>query len=316
MTVLSDITLRQEIEAGKLVRDANAQRAEHCSYEFAAGRIYFGGTDSSQTEAKTIDLVTDTSRTAMIQPGALVWIRSRETVVMPNDKVGVWIQTNTLSRKGLLLLNMSLVEPGYEGFLTAVFVNFGKIAVPIDSQTKIAKLMFLCMDKAAKVCLSRIEPVAYDSNTLATAAAAPSTFIRIEEFLPDFEKAEKGAIDNIDAAVKKATAETATETKNAVLADTKAFLWKASGGFLAGAALFFVGMTFLYFTVFPVSVNYAKEWSTIADESVKRMVDSRTAEKAEQDLRVLAEELRQIKLKMNALESATACGESVSAGTP
>jgi deoxycytidine triphosphate deaminase len=49
----------------------------------------------------------------------MVWIRTRDKVKIPNDMVGFWWQTNTLSRQGLMLVNMSMVEPGYEETLLA-----------------------------------------------------------------------------------------------------------------------------------------------------------------------------------------------------
>ena len=47
-----------------------------------------------------------------------------------------------LSRQGVLLLNISLVEPGYEGYLTTVLVNFGNKNVVISPTTTIAKVAF------------------------------------------------------------------------------------------------------------------------------------------------------------------------------
>lgn len=291
MPVLSDTSIKTYLAKQELVVEGDDARAEHCAYEFTAAKLYFGGAEGTTNHAIVFER--GSNQSAIIDPGVLVWIRSRETVKMPADKVGLWIQTNTLSRKGLLLLNMSLVEPGYEGFLTAAFVNFGRTRVAINSETKIAKLMFLELDQAAGSLVPSMDQHTYDANTESIALLAPRTFLRVEDFLPDLGRAEREAAEQISKAANEANNEINTNLENqkkhtresisqAVEADIKKFIWKALGGFGFGAFAFCVAFGFLYSRFFPAVI---KDWDARADVATDRALQANSVLSDIQNLR-------------------------------
>jgi len=140
MTVLSDKTIKERIAKSELVPKGNPSSATHCSYEFTAAQMLRGGAPRALPISK---------RGTVIKPAQLVWITACEEISVPSDMVGLWIETQTFGREGLLLLNISLIEPGYKGPLSAVLVNFGKKPVPIFPHTKIAKVIFLSLDDDA-----------------------------------------------------------------------------------------------------------------------------------------------------------------------
>jgi deoxycytidine triphosphate deaminase len=294
VTVLSDKTIKASLGSEQpLVVDGDLGRAEHCSYEFTAGKLYFGGVGIDEKVVSPVLFDGADSKSALVKPGALVWVRSRELVKMPANRVGLWIQTNTLSRKGLLLLNMSLVEPGYEGFLTAAFVNFGRSPVVINAETKIAKLMFLELDGAAESLVQSRGVVPYDAAIEEIAVVAPSTFLRVEDFLPNLEKAELDAAKSIEKVAADAKGELEKELDRqkkdahssivqAVEADFKKFLWKVLGGFGVGALAFVMAFGFLYSKFFP---GVIKDWDTRADEAANRALETKSIFSDVQDLR-------------------------------
>jgi deoxycytidine triphosphate deaminase len=192
MTALSDRTIRERIERNELVIGGEPVRAKHCAYEFRAGRVVYGGTTPEHT-VRSIDLTRPDSGTAVIAPTAVVWIRSREQVRIPGDMVGMWIQTNSLSRRGLLLLNSTLVEPGYEGYLSAHLVNLGSQPVLVGPNDTIAKLLFLGLDGTATDLVSPAKYADYDPYLDSLAAASTTSFLRISELVPDI----KLQIDNV-----------------------------------------------------------------------------------------------------------------------
>jgi deoxycytidine triphosphate deaminase len=116
VTVLSDLEIRRCIAAGNLVPGGDTACISECSYSFRPGRGFIAGDDTDPVEFQTA--VGPTRLT--VHPGKMVWIRTRDKVKFPNDMVGFWWQTNTLSRQGLMLVNMSMVEPGYEGDLACL----------------------------------------------------------------------------------------------------------------------------------------------------------------------------------------------------
>ena len=135
MSVLSDTTIRNLMQQQQLVLNGDTSSAKHCAYEFKAGRIVYGGIEAPAQQVSAIDLTSSPSQTAVIPPSGVAWVRTTETVRIPQNMVGIWIQTNSLSRRGLLLLNSTLVEPGYEGPLSAHFVNLSSSPISLSSST-------------------------------------------------------------------------------------------------------------------------------------------------------------------------------------
>ncbi len=193
VSVLSDATIREGMGRGRLIKGGELARAVHCSYEFVPGKIYPGGLTESDK-----DFVVDwtdgaaANRRFLVHPGAMVWIRVREQVCMPNDVCGLWLQTNTLSRKGLLLINASLVEPGYEGPLSCHFVNFGKAPVEIYPHTALAKLLFVKLDREAAEPFKKVLD-RYDEMIAGLAAHSAKSFLQVTEMASRLEAAREAA---------------------------------------------------------------------------------------------------------------------------
>lgn len=193
MAVLSDKTIKERINNKELVPNGNVDNATHCSYEFTAALMLRGG--SNQTERIVEPGV-------VIEPAQLVWIRARDEISIPADMVGLWIQTQTLARQGLLLLNITLIEPGYEGPLSAVLVNFGNKKVIIRPDTKIAKVVFLTLDSEADELVEKGNSNTYDAKLLDMAANAPTSFLQLETFLPNIEERAKARLMAMDKEIE------------------------------------------------------------------------------------------------------------------
>lgn len=130
MTVFSDNTILAKFD--QLINDGDSSRVRGCAYSFVAGKIFPSPHSDEPAHKDVLDWTTQVvgawpgEEVYEICPGELVSMRTREAVRMPADVCGIWNQTDGLSRKGLMLVNLSAVPPGYEGHLTCTFVNFGK----------------------------------------------------------------------------------------------------------------------------------------------------------------------------------------------
>src|SRR5215471_3774604 len=125
-----------------MISDAVDHNIFACSYQFRPGVIVPTGSDDPESCARNWTGSTRAGDLYVVKPGDLVWVRTIESVSMPPDICAFWWQTSRLSRKGLMLVNMSMVEPGYQGPLACLFMNFGKKPVILDPDTVIAKLVF------------------------------------------------------------------------------------------------------------------------------------------------------------------------------
>ncbi|MDD9943530.1 MAG: hypothetical protein OXU20_20990 [Myxococcales bacterium] len=202
MAVLSDETLREEIRAGRIVLRGDEAAATHCAYEFKAARVVFGGTDDGA--ARVVDLTDGSAQTATLKPKEVAWIRTQKEVSIPPDRVGLWIQTNSLSRQGLLLMNSTLVEPGYRGYLAAHLANLGAVPVTLGPSDTVAKLVLLSLDRHARDLVEATTNFKnYDAFIEKLAARSHPSFLRMNEFATDLSRELDRAVETA-----KATAQT------------------------------------------------------------------------------------------------------------
>lgn len=193
MSLLSDREIKARISKGRLVCGARLENAEECSYAFRAGRAFLAGHDDHQ-----IDFAAKPDSTFAVEPGKMVWIRTLEHVSLPNDLAGFWWQTNTLSKKGLMLVNMSMVEPGYEGYLACLFVNFGNQKIVINSTMAISKMVFMKISgKVDSPYLKRTTVDEYDSQLENLSVNQPSSFMQIGDISTSIDEKRSDLLQEI-----------------------------------------------------------------------------------------------------------------------
>jgi hypothetical protein len=207
----------------------------------------------------------------------MIWIRTLERVRIPHDLVGFWWQTNGLSREGLMLINMSMVEPGYEGDLACLFVNFGRSNVIINASTIIAKMVFQDLKGALIHPYGRGVPrTDYDERLRKLAIEQPKSFLQVGDLMTDVTAARTEAMAAITkagvdqtaaAAVAMASAkdDALTKFKNDIPAAVRSsFYWAA--GALALLAVATVGADWAKGALFPDTKTLAQ---AAADEAIK-----------------------------------------------
>jgi deoxycytidine triphosphate deaminase len=113
-----------------LIDKLDEKRVRRVSYEIAVGQI----TDPKQGSV--------TGRFNIPGQGGMVLVISSEILHVPKDLVGYASVKTSLSQRGLLALNIGIVDPGWEGPLSAVLVNFGKIDFEIAPGDAFLRLTF------------------------------------------------------------------------------------------------------------------------------------------------------------------------------
>lgn len=197
MSILSDDTLKAAVAAGQLIEGGDTRFVKYCAYQFTAEKVVPPG-----SAVETIDWsVPGSDSHYVIEPGAIVWVRTRGRVKMPSDKCGFYWQTNSLARRGLMLVNSSMVEPGYEGPLACLFVNFGKQPIPIYPDTVVARLIVMQLDKMAGDPLRDIRTAGdYDRSLKDAAVVAPRSFLQVAEMAFSLQQEKENAIKEISKA--------------------------------------------------------------------------------------------------------------------
>lgn len=289
MTVLSDKTIKERVAKNELVPQGNVDKAMHCSYEFAASSILRGGSPK-------VEPIVESG--VVIEPAQLVWIRAKEEISIPADMVGLWIQTQTLARQGLLLLNITLIEPGYEGPLSAVFVNFGNKKVIISPDTKIAKVVFLTLDKKADELVEKWNSKTYEAKLLDMAANAPETFLQLQSFLPKIEAEANAKLEAIDKEIERSVdfivKQTRLTLKKDLQSDLRGTFIRWGGGIIAG---FFISCAAVWFGITTFLPRLTAEYSKVDELARKASMvqQAETMNGLSTKLRTLATEIESLK---------------------
>jgi deoxycytidine triphosphate deaminase len=194
--MLTDVEISQRVKADQMIAPFAQQGLQHCRYNLRAARVFSPETGNEEVIG---DRLPDgsTRRIWSISPTETVIIMTRERVRIPSNIVGQYGQLFRLAQKGLLLLNTSIVEPGYDGPLSCVVVNLSKADITIEPDSEIAKLTFEKLsDVPGAMHPLVIADDRYVSDIAAAAAMLPKSFMGIEQVSQEVS-------DKVNADVKK-----------------------------------------------------------------------------------------------------------------
>lgn len=88
-------------------------------------------------------------RTMELWPGDFALVAAQERFNMPDDLVGIVHDKSTWARRGLAVQN-TIIEPGWEGFLTLELTNHGKEPLELVEGQGIAQVVFHRLDEPAE----------------------------------------------------------------------------------------------------------------------------------------------------------------------
>lgn len=86
------------------------------------------------------------SESIWLAPGAFILVSSIERIKMPNDLVAIVHDKSSWARKGLAVQN-TVLEPGWEGWITLEITNHSNKGLGIYHSDPIAQLLFHQLDE-------------------------------------------------------------------------------------------------------------------------------------------------------------------------
>lgn len=312
MSVLSDGEIRDLIANVQMIQGAADHNIFACSYQFRPGVIVSTGTEVPG--GCTYDWTGSTTAEDIyrVQPGELVWVRTIESVSMPTDICAFWWQTNRLSRQGLMLVNMSMVEPGYQGPLACLFVNFGKQPVTLDPDTVIAKLVFNRLGVPAQTPLDRHETrLSYDRGLIRAAMDAPVTFLDVgtidTSLIAKRDSAIKdmqGALDGLKKNLGDEAEAVQKETQRQFEKDTNSLIRRVLGAAAIGFVLVVLAITFVPWLQSTIQPGLSSQIQQEVNNSLtQRLLGTGSVNDAHQ-LTKLEQQLQQLQREVQRLRSA------------
>ncbi len=153
MTVLSDRTIREEIEKGRIVIDPLDDSAvQPASVDLRLGgsfRVFRNTSKPFVDVREPVDDLTElvqieAAEPFVIQPGTFFLGSTLETITLPDDIVGRVDGKSSLGRLGLLVhATAGFIDPGWTGRLTLELSNQSQMPIALYREMRIAQISFL-----------------------------------------------------------------------------------------------------------------------------------------------------------------------------
>ena len=158
--ILSDVTIREELAAGRIIIDPLSEDAvQPSSVDLHVDRyfrVFRNDTtpyiDPKQHQEDLTELVEVSDEGAFIlHPGEFVLGSTLERVALPDDLVARLEGKSSLGRLGLLIHSTAgFVDAGWDGHLTLELSNVANLPIALYPGMKIGQISFLRMTTAAE----------------------------------------------------------------------------------------------------------------------------------------------------------------------
>ncbi len=163
--MLGNTRISNLVQQSNLIENFNEKCLRNSSYRLRVGKLIKpGGTNVLDFEEKVENkgwfgkfwkkiaksILSDKSKRGFkivndryeLKPNELVIFQTREKIRMPLDLSASYAALDSVAKQGVLLINASMVEPGYEGYLSGVLLNFSSRSFFISPNMEIVKISF------------------------------------------------------------------------------------------------------------------------------------------------------------------------------
>jgi deoxycytidine triphosphate deaminase len=149
MILNRDKILARSAADAAFITPFESRSLKNSSYSLRAGTFFL-----PKSGEKIEDEVT-------LKPNQVAIVVTMEQVSMPADLCAIYTLPQALSSTGLMLINISTIEPGYKGYLTCFILNFSAESRTLRKNDAVAKMTFMLTDDSANCTKDVIAPDAY-----------------------------------------------------------------------------------------------------------------------------------------------------------
>ncbi len=136
MTILSAQSIRKR---GELLTPF----VDRTEFRMTNGAVLTGGLTHAGYD---VHLVLADKNMHWIEPGEFLLAATVERFKMPNDLIGLVHDKSSMARRGIALQN-TVIEPGWEGYLTLEITNHGPDGMYLETGMPIAQVIFHLLDE-------------------------------------------------------------------------------------------------------------------------------------------------------------------------
>lgn len=133
---MSDLIVGETILTCKLLKNASADNLKHSTYDLTIGNIIPTGDGPNRPEPKIGEIY-------FLQPRQTALVLSKEEFQLPATITGIATLRTTLTKSGLLALNVGVIDPFYNGPVSTTLINFSDQPVPIKIGMPFFRVLFL-----------------------------------------------------------------------------------------------------------------------------------------------------------------------------
>ncbi|TMV49544.1 hypothetical protein FE783_13655 [Paenibacillus mesophilus] len=172
-------------------RDSSIQS---CSVDLHVGEMYIPGTADTSLGGKA----NPNTDEVIVKPGASLLVRTEELLQLPKYIGGVCYAPARDSLKGLLIVNIGHIDPGFEGRLHYTVINLGKENITIRKSQLISTLLLFKLSGETE-SFGKEETVSLNGNNIPK--TVNDSLPRLASTFMDFENKTR---DMINAEITKA----------------------------------------------------------------------------------------------------------------
>ncbi len=159
--ILSDRSIKEEIEVGRLVIDPyDPELLQPASVDVRLGsdfRVFrnsrYAFIDPLKAQPGLMDQITAThDEPFVLHPGEFALGTTYERIVIPDDILGHLEGKSTLGRLGLMIHSTAgYVDPGWDGYLTLELSNVSKLPILLYPEMRIGQISFTKMTTPVEI---------------------------------------------------------------------------------------------------------------------------------------------------------------------
>lgn len=147
--------IRKLVEEGEVIENGSLNNCGALKYDFTLSDEILKSDFS--TPVKLMDLSIEERREALIQPGEVVYVLTREKVNLPTNMYMSLSANRGMSEYGVLTLGGFAVDPGYSGRLMFGLFNYSSTPFPLMPGSKLIGGVFYQLNENETVDIDTLE---------------------------------------------------------------------------------------------------------------------------------------------------------------
>jgi len=121
-----------------LLEDARAENLKNSTYDLTIGDYFAMGPDAGN---RRIEI--ERKGKYFIKPQEMIFVLSQESFKLPANITGIATLRTTFTKRGLLALNVGVIDPFFEGPISTALLNFSNRPVKIEVGDKFFRVIFI-----------------------------------------------------------------------------------------------------------------------------------------------------------------------------